>query len=198
MQRYQSSNCLRVWRRYKRYGLQYVGINRKCPNFAPMKIEKNKVVGVHYTLTVEGEKVDQSGEDALVYLHGHGMMIKGFERQLEGLVQGDTYDFAVSPEEGYGTYNNEAIVDLDKSMFLVDGTMSTQVFEGAQLRMTSEEGHPMIGTVVEVADAHVKMDFNHMLAGKTLNFTGHIESLREATEEEISHGHVHGPGGHHH
>jgi FKBP-type peptidyl-prolyl cis-trans isomerase SlyD len=75
--------------------------------------------------------------------------------------------------------------------------MSTEVFEGAQLQLTNQDGQPMSGVVQKISEDKVTMDFNHQLAGKELHFTGYIASLREATEEEISHGHVHGPGGHH-
>ncbi len=163
-----------------------------------MIIAKNTVVGVHYQLDVDGQKIDASGEQPLVYLHGHGMMIPGFEKQLAGLKAGDKYNFQVSPAEGYGEFNQNAIVELDKQIFLVDGTMSTEVFEGAQLQLTNQDGQPMVGIVQKIGDDKVTMDFNHQLAGKELNFSGTIDSLREATEEEISHGHVHGPGGHNH
>lgn len=163
-----------------------------------MIIAKNTVVGVHYQLDVDGQKIDASGEQPLVYLHGHGMMIPGFEKQLAGLKAGDKYNFQVSPAEGYGEFNQNAIVELDKQIFLVDGTMSTEVFEGAQLQLTNQDGQPMVGIVQKIGDSKVTMDFNHQLAGKELNFSGTIDSLREATEEEISHGHVHGPGGHNH
>lgn len=163
-----------------------------------MIIAKNTVVGVHYQLDVDGQKIDASGEQPLVYLHGHGMMIPGFEKQLAGLKAGDKYNFQVSPAEGYGEFNQNAIVELDKQIFLVDGTMSTEVFEGAQLQLTNQDGQPMVGIVQKIGDDKVTMDFNHQLAGKELNFSGTIDSLREATEEEISHGHVHGSGGHNH
>jgi FKBP-type peptidyl-prolyl cis-trans isomerase SlyD len=163
-----------------------------------MIIAKNTVVGVNYQLDVDGQKIDASGEQPLVYLHGHGMMIPGFEKQLAGLKAGDKYNFQVSPAEGYGEFNQNAIVELDKQIFLVDGTMSTEVFEGAQLQLTNQDGQPMVGIVQKIGDDKVTMDFNHQLAGKELNFSGTIDSLREATEEEISHGHVHGPGGHNH
>jgi FKBP-type peptidyl-prolyl cis-trans isomerase SlyD len=104
----------------------------------------------------------------------------------------------VSPEEGYGSFNEEAIVDLDASIFKLDGTMSDQVFEGASLRMTSQDGAPMMGTVLKMTEDKVTMDFNHQLAGKELHFTGTVASVREATQEELDHGHVHGPGGHQH
>jgi FKBP-type peptidyl-prolyl cis-trans isomerase SlyD len=163
-----------------------------------MIIAKNTVVGVHYQLDVDGQKIDASGEQPLVYLHGHGMMIPGFEKQLAGLKAGDKYNFQVSAAEGYGEFNQNAVVELDKQIFLVDGSMSTEVFEGAQLQLTNQDGQPMVGIVQKIGDDKVTMDFNHQLAGKELNFSGTIDSLREATEEEISHGHVHGPGGHNH
>lgn len=163
-----------------------------------MQITKDTVVAVHYALEVDGNPIDASGDAPLVYLHGHGMMIPGFEANLADLKAGDKYDFTLAPAEGYGDVNPEAVVDLDRSIFLVDGVMSTQVFEGAQLQLTNQNGHPMVGVVVAISDEHVTMDFNHQLAGKELHFTGHIESVREASPEEISHGHVHGEGGHHH
>ena len=163
-----------------------------------MQIEKDKVVSVHYRLEVGGEKIDESGEQPLVYLHGHGMMIPGFEKNLESLKKGDKYDFTLEPKDGYGEYNEQAVANLDKSIFLIDGSMSPEIFVGAQVRMRNEEGHPLVGVVQAIEDEHVTMDFNHMLAGKSLHFTGHIDDLRDATSEEISHGHVHGPGGHHH
>ena len=163
-----------------------------------MIIDKNAVVGVHYELDVEGQKLDASGDQPLVYLHCHGMMIPGFEKQLAGLKAGDKYDFIVSATEGYGDYNENAVAELDKQIFLVDGTMSTEVFEGAQLQLTNQDGQPMVGVVQKIGDYKVTMDFNHQLAGKELHFSGSIDSVRAATEEEISHGHVHGPGGHNH
>jgi FKBP-type peptidyl-prolyl cis-trans isomerase SlyD len=163
-----------------------------------MIIAKNTVVGVQYQLDVDGQKIDASGEQPLVYLHGHGMMIPGFEKQLAGLKAGDKYNFQVSAAEGYGEFSQNAIVELDKQIFLVDGTMSSEVFEGAQLQLTNQDGQPMVGIVQKIGEDKVTMDFNHQLAGKELNFSGTIDSLREATEEEISHGHVHSPGGHNH
>jgi len=163
-----------------------------------MKIGKNAVVGVNYALDVEGQQLDASGDTPLTYLHGHGMMIPGFESRLEGLAEGEKYDFMVPAKEGYGEFNPDAIAELDKQIFLVDGSMSTEVFEGAQLQLSNQDGQPMVGVVKSIGDDKVTMDFNHQLAGKDLHFTGSIASLREATKEEIEHGHVHGPGGHQH
>ncbi|MDG1724104.1 MAG: peptidylprolyl isomerase [Bacteroidia bacterium] len=157
-----------------------------------MIIAKNSVAGVHYQLDVDGQKIDASGDKPLVYLHGHGMMIPGFEKQLAGLKAGDKFNFLVSSAEGYGEFNQDAVVELDKEIFLVDGSMSTEVFEGAQLQLTNKDGQPMVGIVQKISDDKVTMDFNHQLAGKELHFSGTIDSLREATEEEISKGHVQG------
>ena len=104
---------------------------------------------------------------------------------------------------GYFLYAVPKFIALVKnvwheSIFLVDGNMSTEVFEGAQLQLTNQDGQPMVGVVNAISDDKVTMDFNHQLAGKDLHFTGSIASLREANEEEISHGHVHGEGGHQH
>ena len=163
-----------------------------------MLIGKDTVVGVNYALDVDGMQLDASGDTPLTYLHGHGMMIPGFERQLEGLAEGDTYDFMVTAAEGYGELNPDAITDLDKQIFLIDGNLSTEVFEGVQLQLTNQDGQPMVGVVAAVGEDTVTMDFNHQLAGKDLHFAGSIAALRAATEEEIAHGHVHGPGGHNH
>lgn len=163
-----------------------------------MKIGKDTVVGVNYELDVDGQKLDASGDTPLTYLHGHGMMIPGFESRLEGLSIGENYDFMVPAIEGYGEFNENAIAELEKEIFLIDGNMSTEVFEGAQLQLTNQDGQPMVGVVKSISDDKVTMDFNHQLAGKNLHFTGSIAEIRKATSEEIEHGHVHGPGGHQH
>ena len=163
-----------------------------------MEIGDNKVVTLDYVLTIEGDKIDESGDQPLTYLHGHRNMISGFEKNLLGLSKGANYSFDVSPEDGYGVYNNEAVMDLEKSIFLIDGSMSSQVYEGARLRLNDQNGNPFEGVVLEITDDKVKMDFNHPLAGQKLHFEGKIIDIREASEEEISHGHVHGPEGHAH
>lgn len=159
--------------------------------FAAMQIQKDKVVSLHYTLQVQGQEIDASHEKPLEYLHGHGMMIPGFEKQLEGRSAGDNYDFTVAPSEGYGEYDAKAVVDLEKDIFQVDGVISDQVFPGAQIQMTDQDGTKMPGVVLEIGDNIIKMDFNHQLAGQELHFTGNIISVRDAAAEEIDHGHVH-------
>lgn len=165
-----------------------------------MKIEVNTVPSVTYTLSVEGEKIESTDtSNPLVFLFGAGQMIPGFEKELEGLQKGDKYDFEVSPEEGYGELNPQAVVEVPINVFEVDGKVDDQMLQvGNALPMQDQNGNPMEGIVVEVSAENVKMDFNHMLAGKKLHFVGEIVDVRKAEEEEISHGHVHGPGGHQH
>lgn len=165
-----------------------------------MKIAKNTVPSVTYTLVVDGEVVDMAEKDKpLSFIHGIGMMVPGFETNLEGLTSGAKYDFKLTPEEAYGAYNEEAVVDLPISTFMVDGKVNEKMLTvGQVVPMQDQNGNPLNGTIMEVNSESVKMDFNHMLAGKELNFTGEIIEVREATKEELEHGHIHGPGGHQH
>lgn len=165
-----------------------------------MKIDKNTVASVTYSLEVDGEPIEQTGKDQpLTFLVGVGMMIPGFENQLIGKEPGDAYDITVEPAEGYGEKDPEAIVDLPKDAFQIDGKIQEDMLkEGNVIPLQDQQGNPFQGVVVEVGADTVKVDLNHRLAGKTLHFKGEVLEVREATEEEISHGHVHGPGGHHH
>lgn len=168
-----------------------------------MKIGKNKVVGMTYILskdTVEGELVQEVTKDKpFVVLFGVGALLPKFEENLEGLAVGDTFNFALTSEEGYGEKTPEAIVDLDKKIFEVEGKVDEEFLKvGATIPMQNEHGQPLNGLVLEVAENTVKMDFNHPLAGQGLFFTGEVVEVREASAEEIEHGHVHGVGGHHH
>lgn len=165
-----------------------------------MKIEKHTVASVTYTLRVDGQLVEETGTDnPLTFLAGVGMMIPGYENQLMGKKEGDAYDITVNPEEGYGEVDPKAIVDLNKDIFKVEGEIREDLLqEGKTVPMQDQNGNPLEGTIKSISDETVTMDFNHRLAGKTLHFTGEILNVRKATDEEISHGHVHGPGGHHH
>lgn len=165
-----------------------------------MNITKNTVPSVTYTLKVGGEVVESTGaENPLVYLHGANAMIPGFEKKLEGLSLGDKFDFEVPSAEGYGEIIEQAIVELPKSNFEIDGEFQGEIVkEGATIPMQDQEGNPMRGIVQNVTDTVVKIDFNHPLAGKDLHFSGDVIELREAEAVEIEHGHVHGPGGHEH
>jgi FKBP-type peptidyl-prolyl cis-trans isomerase SlyD len=165
-----------------------------------MQIASKTVAAVNYVLEVEGQQIDQSPEGSpLTFLVGSGMLIPGFENSIDGLIAGDAFDFEVTPDQGYGDVNPEAIVDLSKDVFKVDGELKEELLVvGAQVPMQDENGNPLNGMVVETAEETVKVDFNHPLAGKKLHFSGSIESVREASAEELDHGHVHGDGGVHH
>jgi len=164
-----------------------------------MIIEKNKVVSVSYKLTVDENVVDQSQEGTpLAFLFGVGQMIPGFEKNLAGSKQGEEYDFNIPPEEGYGHVDEQAIVDMNKEMFVSNGELIKELVVDAILPLQDKEGNRMDGKVLSIGLDKVKMDFNHPLAGKELNFTGKVTEIREATAEELEHSHVHGPDGHHH
>jgi FKBP-type peptidyl-prolyl cis-trans isomerase SlyD len=165
-----------------------------------MKIAKHTVPTVTYSLRVEDEIIDSATqEQPLVFIFGVGGMIPGFEKNLEGKKPGETYEFKLKPDEAYGDYNTEAVIDLPKDTFEVDGKIKEGMLEiGNVIPMQDQNGNPLQGTVKEVKDQSVTMDFNHMLAGKDLHFAGTVLDVREASQEEIDHGHVHGPDGHQH
>jgi len=158
-----------------------------------MKIEQNKVVAVGYVLTVDGNTVDQSREgEPLEYIHGTHMMIPGFEAGLEGLEEGAKTEFDVAPAEGYGEYIDKHKFEIPKSSFVVDGVLREELLvPGTVVPMFNSEGHIIQGTVAEVGDETVTMDFNHPLAGKTLHFAVEVVSVRDATEKELHEG-LHG------
>ena len=164
-----------------------------------MKITKHTVPSVTYSLRIDNELIEEtSKENPLVFVVGTGGMIPGFERQLEGLEAGQNYEFLVNPAEGYGEIDPQAVVDIPKDIFTTQGKESENLVVGNTIPIQDHQGHPLNGVVLEIGDDTVKMDFNHELAGKALNFSGQVLDVREATEEEISHGHVRGPEGHHH
>jgi FKBP-type peptidyl-prolyl cis-trans isomerase SlyD len=172
-----------------------------------MIIEKNKVVSVNYILTVydkEGEAEtlveETSIENPFVFLYGNGDLLEDFETALDNKVKGDKFDFKVAFERGYGQVHPDHIVNVPAEAFKdEDGNMDEEmVVVGNMLPMHDQEGNRMQGLVMEITDTYVKMDFNHPLAGKNLHFIGEVLEVRNATLEELSHGHVHGPGGHQH
>jgi FKBP-type peptidyl-prolyl cis-trans isomerase SlyD len=165
-----------------------------------MKIKKHTVPTVTYTLKVENQVVDTATvEEPLVFIFGVGSMIPGFESQLEGKEPGNEYAFSLQPQEAYGEYNPDAVVDLPLETFKVDGQIKEGMLTlGNVIPMQDQNGNPLRGKVKNVKEEQVTMDFNHELAGKELHFTGKIIEVREASSEEIDHGHVHGPGGHQH
>ncbi|MGA1525528.1 MAG: FKBP-type peptidyl-prolyl cis-trans isomerase [Planctomycetota bacterium] len=155
-------------------------------------IEKDKVAKIHYKLTNDqGDVVDSSeGREPLCYLHGHGNIVVGLEEALTGQAVGAELNVTVSPEHGYGARDDRAVQTVPRGAFPPDAPLSFQARD--------EAGRPLMGTITKLAGDDVTVDFNHPLAGQTLHFEVSITEVRTATEEEISHGHVHGPGGHHH
>jgi FKBP-type peptidyl-prolyl cis-trans isomerase SlyD len=135
----------------------------------------------------------------MYFIQGISGLPEGFENQIEGLVVGDTFDFTVGAEDGYGEYDPEAIVELPREVFQMEDVDQNELLKvGNVIPMTNEDGERMHGQVMEVKDDVVVMNFNHPLAGKEMHFEGQILTIRPATAEEISHGHVHGEGGVHH
>jgi FKBP-type peptidyl-prolyl cis-trans isomerase SlyD len=172
-----------------------------------MIVENKKVVSVNYHLTVKDEK--NGGEtlvektdaaNPFVFLYGAGGLLEEFENNLKGKKVGDSFDFYITAENGYGTRNDDHIVNIPVEAFKgEDGELDAEmVAVGNVLPMVDRDGNRLQGTVQEITDTYVRMDFNHPLAGQDLHFKGEVVEIREATEEEMSHGHVHGPGGHHH
>jgi FKBP-type peptidyl-prolyl cis-trans isomerase SlyD len=159
-------------------------------------IAKDKAVSIHYTLTLDGGKIIDSseGKDPLVYLHGHGNIVPGLERELLGKATGEELNVRVAPEDGYGVHNAGLIQKVPREAF--QGVDTLEV--GMMFQAPGESGHIQLIRVTEIEGETITVDGNHELAGKTLNFAVEISEVREASAEELSHGHVHGPGGHQH
>ena len=161
-----------------------------------MSIKDNSAVSFHYSLADdEGQQLDSSaGKEPLAYLHGAGNIIPGLENALTGKAVGDSMTVAVSAAEGYGEVQQELIQDVPRTSF--QGVEQIEV--GMQFEAQTGQGGTVPVTVTAVTDETVTVDGNHPLAGKNLNFDISIEAVRDATAEELEHGHVHGPGGHEH
>jgi len=159
-----------------------------------MKVGLNKVVAIHYTLTNnEGTVLDSSnGRDPLNFIHGLGHLIPGMEEGLHGKEVGNKFQLKVSPEKGYGNYQNEMVQQVPVSAFA-----GQEINVGMQFEAGSDEQRFLVN--IKAIDAEtVTVDGNHPLAGVELNFDIEVMEIREATDDEIAHGHVHGPEGHHH
>lgn len=160
-----------------------------------MQIAANCVAYIHYTLTNEaGTVIDSSqGGEPLAYLHGGGNIIPGLEKALEGKQAGDKLDVTVAPEEGYGVRDEKLIQQVPRRAF--QGVKDVK--PGMRFHANTGQGAAQV-TVTQVQGDMVTIDGNHELAGVTLKFAVEVAKVREATAEELTHGHVHGPGGHHH
>ena len=161
-----------------------------------MNISKNKVVSLSYELRVDGkdgeiiETVDAS--HPLTFIFGAGSLVPGFERHVENLKTGDHFAFLLACEEAYGQAIEEAVVEIPKTAFIVDGEIDHEIlFEGNAVPMVDSNGNRMNGVIAEVKLDTVLVDFNHPLAGDDLYFSGTVVDVREATPEELKRGHVH-------
>ena len=168
-----------------------------------MTIENNSVVSVNYTLSEKdsGMQVEQtSKEHPFVFIFGAGGLLEDFETNLRGKKAGDVFDFFIDHKRGYGARDEQHVVMVPIEAFLgEDGKFDSEnVKVDVTLPMMDNEGNRLYGKVVHISLEHVKMDFNHPLAGTDLHFTGEILDVRPATADELAHGHVHGEHGHHH
>jgi FKBP-type peptidyl-prolyl cis-trans isomerase SlyD len=161
---------------------------------ATSTIKKDSVVTFNYTLKDDaGEVIDSSSPgEPLAYLHGHGNLVAGLERELEGKAAQDKLSVKVAPADGYGEFSRDLVQKVPRRT--LKGIAKITV--GMRLHAQTAEG-PRAVTVTAVTGDMVTLDGNHPLAGKNLNFDIEIVDVREASEEELAHGHVHGPGGHH-
>jgi FKBP-type peptidyl-prolyl cis-trans isomerase SlyD len=168
-----------------------------------MEISKNKVVTLSYVLKLndsQGEIVETVTKDQpFVHMFGTGNLLESFEQKLNGKKTGELFEFALTCDEAYGNVNVNAVVNLPISTFIVDGKVDYNLLQiGNEIPMQNQDGQPLYGLVVSIDNQTVRMDFNHPLAGKNLHFNGEVINVREATPEELSHGHAHGVGGHAH
>ena len=160
-----------------------------------MQITTGSVVVFDYTLTDDDKDIIDSstGSEPLAYIQGEGQIVPGLEKAMEGKKAGDSFKMSVSPEEGYGVHDPEniSVVPADQ----IEG--GDELEEGMQLHTEGEFGEQTV-LITKVDGNEVTIDGNHPLAGMTLHFDITIREVRPATKEELDHGHVHGPGGHHH
>jgi FKBP-type peptidyl-prolyl cis-trans isomerase SlyD len=169
-----------------------------------MKVADNTVVSLIYELRADhadGDIIEiVESQQPFVFLFGAQNVLPDFEQNLLDKEVGNGFAFSINADNAYGQFTEEAIVNVPRSVFETDNGEDAQklLFEGNVLTLVDHDGNPMQGRVVSANTEHVVMDFNHPLAGRDLFFTGAIVDIRKATLEEISHGHVHGPGGHHH
>ena len=164
-----------------------------------MLIDANKVVTFHYCLTEDGKDVleDSHDGDAMVYLHGHNGMLPGVEEALTGKKAGESFSITLAPEKAYGDYQENAVQRVSLKHIIKQNKKKVKYKAGMPVQLNTQEG-PRDVVVVKAGLKTLDVDTNHPFAGKTLKFDIEVIDVREASEEEIEHKHVHGPGGHHH
>jgi len=165
-----------------------------------VKISHLKVATIQYVLTLDsGEVVDSTTpENPFAFILGIGSLLPEFEKNMEGLQAGDEFAFTLTPENGYGVFDEGNIAAYPTQMFRDAQVPKEMMVVGQTMTFRSDDGHMIQGILMEIGPDEVIVDFNHPLAGETLHFKGSVSEVREPTAEELDHGHVHGPGGHHH
>ena len=158
-------------------------------------IAQDVVATVHYTGTLQDESVFDSSEDRdpLTFLVGHNQMIPGFEEEMQGAAVGERRTFTLTPDRAYGEKDENGVVELPRSQFPPEAELEVGMVLVAQVT----DG-PLPFRILTIGEETVTVDFNHELAGHDLTFSVEVVELRAASEEEVAHGHAHGPGGHHH
>ncbi len=159
-----------------------------------LTVQDGQVVSMEYSLHVDGEMIDSSqGGEPLEFLQGAGNIIPGLEDELYGLEIGEAKNVIVAAEDGYGILDPDAFIDVPRDQFPAEIPLEI----GVELQVQDETGRPMMARIDMVDADSVRLDFNHPLAGKELVFDVKIVGLRDATDEEMEHGHAHGDGHHH-
>ena len=158
-------------------------------------VQNNVVVSMEYALRVDDEEIDSSkGQDPLQFLVGHGNIISGLEREMVGMKVGDSKDVVIPPADGYGEYDEEAFMSVPRADFPKDMPLE----EGVELTVRDDTGQARYARIETIDGDTITLNFNHPLAGDELHFNVKVVGLREPTEEELEHGHVHQGGEHHH
>jgi FKBP-type peptidyl-prolyl cis-trans isomerase SlyD len=153
-----------------------------------LHVQDGQVVSLVYTLQVDGEVIDSSEEnEPLQFIQGEGHIIPGLEGALYEMGIGESKNLVIAPEDGYGEFNEEAFIEVPKDQF----PPSVPIELGTELQVRNPEGDVLEARIDKIEEDNVRLDFNHPLAGKELHFDVKVIALRQATEEEISHGHVH-------
>lgn len=155
-----------------------------------MKIQQNKVVLLSYTLTVDGDVIETvTAEKPMQFIYGTGYLLPKFEENIKEMGAGDIFDFKLTAADAYGEINRDAIIELPKHIFEVNGKIEKGLLTvGNVLPMTDSEGNRLNGAIDQVKEESVIMNFNHPLAGAELHFTGKVEAVRDATESELENG----------
>ena len=156
-----------------------------------MNATKDKAVTISYKMTNEkGDVLDNTEDSDLVYLHGHENILPGLEKAIDGLKAGDVFDFTLKPADAFGEKKDDLVATVGKENFETD-----DLEVGMQFQTLDQEENVVIATIIEVKEKEVVVDENHPLAGVSLKFEGKVKEVRDATDEEKSHGHIHSAGG---